>query len=302
MAFRSWVLGSALGAVVLAVGCSDNVSDGTNADGGTAGSSVAGAHNEAGASGGSHAGARDEGGEAGSGFAGAPGEGGGAGSSSAGAPGEETPGDLSCLGVLQCAGACPDDNADACVEDCLNQTSKSSQPVTLALVQCIADNACADSACIQDKCVSELSACVADDASAAAQGEPPTGPPPTGSIPAELVGLWSQVGLSSGISFEFEADGTTTQAYSNETNYGCDLKTQLSSSGVTTVSGDSLIYHRLEGTLGMKTCSTVTTKATEPADIVYRYALGTYDDGAAKLSLYHVNEDGTIASPIELHH
>lgn len=311
MAFRPWTFAPAppwvsrsvwIGAVVLVVGCSQGASDATHADGGTAGASFAGAHNEAGTSGAPLAGARDEGGASGTSFAGAPGDGGESGASFAGAPGEETkPSKLSCLNVLQCAGACPEDNVDACVEDCLNQTSDSSQPVTLALVQCIADNACADSACIQAECESKLAACVADDASVAAQGEPPNGPTPTGSIPSELVGLWSQVGLTSGMSFEFSADGTTIQAYSSETNYGCDLKTQLSSSGVTTVSGDSLIYHRLQGTLGTKTCSTITTKSVEPADIAYRYALGAYDDGDPKLSLYHVNEDGTISSPVELH-
>ncbi len=311
MAFRSWTLTPAplrvsrsvsIGVVLLAVGCSQDASDGANADGGTAGASFAGAHNESGSSGASLAGARDEGGAPGTSFAGAPGDGGESGASFAGAPGEQTrPSKLSCLSVLQCAGACPDENADACVEDCLNRTSESSQPVTLALVQCIADNECADSACIQGKCESALSACVADAASAAAQGEPPSGTTPTGSIPTELVGLWSQVGLASGMSYEFSADGTTIQAFSSETSYGCDLKIQLSSSGVTTVSGDSLIYHRLEGTQGSKTCGTITTKAVGPADIAYRYALGSYEDGRAKLSLYRVNEDGTISSPLELH-
>lgn len=297
MAFRFWALTPAIGAVVLAVGCS-HTSSSTTADDGSGGAS--GDH---GGSDSSLAGATDEGGASGTSIAGAPADGGESGSSLAGAPGvETTPSKLSCLGVLQCAGACPDETADACVEDCLNQTSESSQPVTLALVQCIADNTCADSACIQAQCESELSACVADDASASAQGEPPSGPTPIGSIPSELVGLWSQVGSSSGMSFEFSADGTTIQAYSNESNYGCTLKTQLSSSGVTTVDGDSLIYHRLEGTLTTTNCTTVTTKPADPADIAYRYTLGTYDDGDPKLSLYRVNEDGTLVSPVELHH
>lgn len=303
MAFRVWLLTPALGALLLAVGCSQDASDRTNPDGGTAGASFAGAPNEGGRSGASLAGARDEGGAPGASFAGAPGDGGESGASFAGAPGPgSTPTRLSCLGVLQCAGACPDEDADACVEDCLNQTSESSEPVTLALVQCVADNECADAACIQAKCESELSACVADDASVAAQGDPPRGPTPTGSMPSELIGLWSQVGLSSGMSFEFSADGTTIQSYSSETNYGCQLKTRLSSSGVSTVSGDSLIYHRLQGTLGMTTCTTITTKPAEPADIAYRYELGSYDDGEPKLSLFRVNDDGTISSPVELHH
>src|SRR6478609_5189377 len=115
MGFQSWTLAPVLGAIALVVGCTQEASDGADANGGAAGSPSAGAGNDAGASGGPLAGAPGDGGESGSSFAGAPGE-------------ETTPSRLTCLGVLQCAGACPDENADACVEDCLNQTSESSQP------------------------------------------------------------------------------------------------------------------------------------------------------------------------------
>lgn len=305
MGFRFGTLAVVVGAVALAVGCNQDASKDAGADeggsSGSSGSSFAGVRNGSGGLGSSSAGARDDGGASGSSFAGAN-DGGASGSSFAGAPGDGTvPSRLSCLGVLQCAGACPDETVDACVQTCLDQTSESSKPVTTAFVQCIADKECADSACIQANCQSQLSDCVADDASVAAQGEPPSSANPTGSIPSALVGLWSQVGLSSGMSYEFSADGTTIQAYSNETSYGCTLKTQLSSSGVTTVTGDSLVYHRLEGSVGMTTCGTVQVKPLVAADIAYRYSLGTFDDGVVKLSLFLVNEDGTLSSPIELH-
>lgn len=301
MALRTWTLATAIGTTMLAVGCTqDASSDASTAGGGASGSSFAGARDNGGSTSTPQAGARDDGGASGSSFAGARDDGGASGFAGATDDGTVPP-LLSCLGVLQCAGACPDESADACVEACLEQTSKSSQPVTVALVQCIADNQCADASCIQGKCESQLSECVADDASAAAQGEPPSGQTPSGSVPSALVGLWSQVGLTSGTSYEFSADGTTIQVYSNETNYGCDLKTQLSSSGVTTVTGDSLIYHRVEGSIVMTTCGTIKSKPMDPADIAYRYSLGSYDDGRAKLSLYLVNEDGTLSSPIELH-
>jgi len=293
----------AVGAVALAVGCNQDASKEAGADeGGSSGSSFAGVRNGGGSLGSPFAGARDDGGASGSSFAGERDDGGASGSSFAGAPGDGTvPARLSCLGVLQCAGACPDESVDACVQTCLEQTGESSVPVTTTFVQCIADKECADSACIQTNCKSQLSDCVADDGSVAAQGEPPSDPNPTGSMPSELVGLWSQVGLSSGMSYEFSADGTTIQAFTNETSYGCDLKTQMTSSGVTTVTGDSLVYHRLEGTLGLTTCGTVNVKPMEPADIAYRYSLGTFDDGVVKLSLFRVNEDGTLLSPVELH-
>lgn len=211
-----------------------------------------------------------------------------------------TPGGLSCMGVLKCAGGCPDEGVDACVQACIDQTSQSSQPVTSAFVQCIESNQCADASCVRAKCESELGACVADDASAV-QGKPSSDPAPAGAVPADLVGLWSQVGLSSGMSYEFSADGTTIQAFKNETSYGCDSEIDLASSGVTTVTGDSLVYHRIRGTLVTKTCGTTKSKAVDPADIAYRYTLGTFDDGQPKLSLYRVNEDGTLSSPVELH-
>lgn len=261
MGIRTWTLATAIGAVVLVVGCTQGASNGATADGGGAPES----------------------------------------SSSGTADGGTAPSRLSCMGVLQCAGACPDEDVDACVQACVDRTSESSQPVTTAFVQCIGDNECADATCVREKCENELSKCVADDASEV-EGKPSSGPTPTGSVPTELVGLWSQVGLSSGMSYDFSADGETVQAFSSETNYGCESKIELSSSGVTTVTGDSLVYHRVQGTLVTKTCGTTKSKPADPADIAYRYTLGTFDDGTPKLSLYRVNDDGTVSSsPAELH-
>lgn len=263
MRLRAWTLAASTSAVVLVVGCTQGGISTSN-----------GANPDGGAPGTSPSGTLD---------------------------GGTTPSRLSCLGVLKCAADCPDEGVDACVQTCVDQTSESSQPVTTAFIQCLGDNQCADTTCVQEKCENELSACVADDATEV-QGTPSSEPAPTGSVPAELVGLWSQVGLTSGMSYEFEADGATTQAFKSETNYGCESELDFASTGITTVSGDSLVYHRVQGTQVTKTCGTTKSKAVEPADIAYRYALGTFDDGEPKLSLYRVNEDGTISSPVELHH
>ena len=213
----------------------------------------------------------------------------------------ETTGGLTCMGVLECAAACPDDGVDACVQGCVDQTTKASQPTTSAFVACIQKNQCADAACVRANCESELGACVADD-TRAVDGEPSSTPAPAGAVPAELVGLWSQVGLTSGMSYEIEADGTTTQVYKNETNYGCASEIALASSGLTTVTGDSFVYHRVNGTLVTKTCGTTKSKPAEPAEIAYRYTLTAYEDGTPKLSLYRVNDDGTVSTPVDLHH
>lgn len=230
--------------------------------------------------------------------AGASGDGGAA----SGPPGASVTAEgLTCLGVLKCAAGCPDEGVDACVQGCVDQSTKSSQPITSAFVGCIQDNQCADATCVRAKCERELGACVADDTSVVA-GKPSSTPAPaTGALPAELVGLWSQVGLTSGMSYEFEADGKTTQAYKNVTDYGCHSEIALASSGVTNVTGDTLVYHRASGTVVMTTCGTTTSKPSEPSDIAYRYTLTPFEDGTPKLSLYLVNDDGTVLSPIELH-
>ncbi|MEO6598553.1 MAG: hypothetical protein ABIQ16_01680 [Polyangiaceae bacterium] len=275
-----------LGMLVLASGCSSSTSSDTGGGGGAPpDSSLAGA-----------AGQGDEPGSSNAGVAGVADEP----NSSAGAAGAgDPPRSLTCMGVLRCAADCPDQDSDACAEACVERTAASSEAVTLGFLQCVVDSQCSDATCLQEKCESELSACVSDDTSTV-DGTPSTEPAPMGAVPTELVGLWSSVGTSGGVTFEFEADGTTTQAFLSESNYGCALKTELTSSGITRVTGDSLVYHRIEGTLGNRTCSTVTSKAVEPADIAYRYTLGTYEDGAAKLSLYRVNEDGSLATSFEL--
>jgi len=207
---------------------------------------------------------------------------------------------LSCLGVLTCVGNCPEADNDVCVQACLAQTRHASQPVTTALKTCIEMNRCADAACLQGPCGTHLSACLADDASDV-QGRPPSGPAPQGSVPAELVGVWGQSGLSSQTSYQFESNGHTTQVFNSGTSYGCESGVAITSSGVTTVSGSLLVYHRQEGNQVTKSCGTSKGQALGPADITYRYAITT-EDGAPILSLSLVNDDGTELEPLRLHH
>lgn len=206
---------------------------------------------------------------------------------------------LTCLGVLKCAGECPDSNADACVLDCLDRTAPSSEQVTNAFATCLDQKQCQDAECIKAECGDELDACLADDASAQ-EGAPPSEPAPapvSGSIPADLVGVWA-AGTSS---YQFEADGSTTQVFSSQAGEYCTYGTAIASSGVTTVEGDTLTYHRVEGTLATTSCGTTSSKPMAPADVVYRYALGTRD-GAPELSLSLVNDDGSVMDPLLMHH
>lgn len=207
---------------------------------------------------------------------------------------------LSCYGVLQCANACPDDStADACAQDCVDRTAPASQAVTQAFIRCLSDNACQDADCTKQKCGNEANACVADDG-AASTGSPSTGTPApsAGSIPADVVGVW---GYANG-SWQFEGDGSTTQVFSTQTgNDTCTYGTGLTSSGVTTVDGDRLVYHRAEGTLVSTSCGTSTSEPMDPRDVTYVYSVTT-TDGQPELSLSIVNDDGTVGEPTLLHH
>lgn len=213
-------------------------------------------------------------------------------------------GGLTCLGVLQCVGDCPEATAEACADACLARTLKSSQAVTEALEDCLERTQCADATCIQTQCKDELAACIADDASAVSGGEkPPAGTTPTGSVPPELVGVWGRVGLSDGTSFTFEADGSTIFVASNKTASSyCDYGFEVKASGVTTVSKDTLVFHRLEGTVVTESCDKPTGKALDPADITYRYTLGANEEGAPELSLSLVDDGVVSDAPMVLHH
>lgn len=221
-----------------------------------------------------------------------------------GSPGTSSPdgtSTLSCVGVLQCAGDCPDNEADACVQGCVDRARASSHDVTAALRQCISDNACADGDCTNANCKNELDACLAD---VSEQGTPSTGSTTTGSVPSGLVGTWSSVGTSTGTVWTFEADGKTTTAFEIDTSMGsCTYKTSVTSSGVTTATANTFVYHRSSGTQVLKKCGSTSSSALGAVDLTYRYELGAYDDGEPKLTIHVVNDDGTVnPSGTELHH
>lgn len=223
------------------------------------------------------------------------------GASDGGASSGSTSALLSCLGVLTCVGDCPTDaGADACAQACLDRTAPSSQQVTQSFATCLTDKKCQDASCIKTQCGTELDACLADDASKQ-QGKPPSGPAPApaaNSIPADLVGVWA-VGSTS---YQFDADGSTTQVFSTQTGTTCTYGTGLTSSGVTTVvDGSTLVYHRSTGTLVTTSCGSTSSKPLAAADLTYRYALGT-SDGAPELTLARVNDDGSVSDPLTLHH
>lgn len=205
-----------------------------------------------------------------------------------GAPdGSSTPTGTTCGEILECATKCPDpDEGDVCANGCVARGSAQGKSLVDALVACASQSGCKDSACLRSKCEGPVGACLAQ-SSAATQGEPgpAPAPAPTGAFPADLVGIWSQVGLTNGSSFEFEADGHTTQIYINESNYLCHSKITVAASGTTAVSGSTLSFYRKEGTQTTITCDgPAKASPMSPATLTYAMERGKLD-GKDSLSL-----------------
>lgn len=201
----------------------------------------------------------------------------------AGSGGETTASTLSCVDILTCASECPDADLDACADDCLERGSRPAQDAVLTLVSCLQSEACEDEACIREKCGTELGACLEQATSTVDSGEsPPTTAEPS-ELPGALLGIWDK----STIRYEFEANGATTLIAIFSNSYsGCQSRTEVYSTGVTTVTGDQLVYHRLEGTVTSVLCGgSPKVSPLTAADFTYTYELGTNENGTATLTL-----------------
>lgn len=201
----------------------------------------------------------------------------------AGSGGVTTAATLSCVDILTCASECPDADVDVCSDDCLERGSRPAQDAVLTLVSCVQSEACEDSACIQEKCGTELGACLAQATSDVDSGEsPPTAAEPS-ELPDALLGVWDKMPIR----YQFEANGATTLIAIFSTSYsGCQSKTEVYSTGVTTVTGDQLVYHRLEGTVTSVLCGgSPKVSPLAAADFAYTYELSTNESGNATLTL-----------------
>lgn len=204
-----------------------------------------------------------------------------------------TPSD-SCVDVLRCSANCTDPNDTACVQACLDRSTGKSRDLANALYKCILDNACQDSDCTNTKCSAEVDGCLSD---VSQPTTPPAGTTPTtGSVPAGMVGTWLSNG-SAAVVWTFEADGKTVAALEIDSSLGtCSYKTSVSSTGITVATADTYVYHRLAGSQILKKCTSSDESALAPADLTYRYALATGDDGKPTLTIQAVGSDGTVST------
>lgn len=186
---------------------------------------------------------------------------------------------LTCAEILDCATKCPDpDEGDVCADACVARGGDKGKALVNDLVSCAKASGCADATCFKSKCDKPIGACLAQ-SSDTVQGDPSGTPPAAdGTFPAGLVGRWAQVGLTNGSSFEFAADGSTTQLFINESNYLCHSKITVAASGVTTVSGSTLAFYRKQGTQTTINCDgPAKATAMSTATLTYAFALGTQD-------------------------
>jgi hypothetical protein len=193
-------------------------------------------------------------------------------------------GTTSCSEAVTCISNCADGD-DACSNACYDRASPGGQSLLTALVSCINDNTCADSACVNQKCPSELSGCLDDVAPVVDSGIPPTTAAP---LPAALVGRWSSVNLSTGESFDFNADGTYSSLLIYEPSGRCVATSRLAAyiEGVASTNGQSLSITPTKGRVETTDCSdTTTTKPSSPPNRAFTWSV----DG----NLLTLTENGT---------
>jgi hypothetical protein len=164
-----------------------------------------------------------------------------------------------CLEVAECAGKCADGD-DACANACVAKGSPAAKAAVDALDQCSTRNACADDACLQTNCQSEIATCRSQKNDGA---NPPTGGV-AGSVPAELVGTWSNEGGGAMIVYTFSADGSYHESSGLTSSGTCSLTTTWDINGTVVFATGSVTFHRVSGTMLTETCSSKTEKDLAP--------------------------------------
>ena len=99
---------------------------------------------------------------------------------------------LTCNEIFTCFGGC--DNGDqACIDDCFERGTPTSQNAVSAIGACVRENGCQDNACVETHCAAEIRTCDADDG--AGSGTPsapnaPSDPVDPAPSPAPWRGRW----------------------------------------------------------------------------------------------------------------
>jgi hypothetical protein len=184
---------------------------------------------------------------------------------------------LTCIGILECASTCGDDNTP-CEDACIGKGTPDAKTDIDAIVACIDKFTCEDEVCFRENCSSELATCVKP-----AAGKPLTGDAPAGNVPGDLVGKW----YSHGELWEFRADGSVTHGGTVDTS-GCS--TGNLESGTAVANEGTLTIYFTEG--GVSICGGDSSETYAPNTKNLTYRLSTYSiDGVdrAKLSLTDVD-------------
>jgi hypothetical protein len=133
-------------------------------------------------------------------------------------------GNLSCLGILQCAVECPSTDT-ACPDACSLKGTSVAQTNVAIFADCANSHSCSDATCLQAQCKTSLETCVGSSAPKS-DGTPLTGNAPPGSVPADLAGVWSNTNYGQTRRLTLNADGTGSW-YSGIANVYSSVCTQL---------------------------------------------------------------------------
>lgn len=189
-----------------------------------------------------------------------------------------TTGSLSCLGVLQCAADCPSSDT-ACSDACQLKGTATAQTNVSIFATCANSHSCTDAMCLQTQCKTSLETCVGSSAPKS-DGTPLTGTAPPGSVPADLVGVWSNTNYGDTRRLTLNADGTATwfRGIANVYSSVCTQLNNTTETGTAVVSTDTITVYATTVTNVEKVCaSDSTTTQGNPITEVFKW---THPDSA----------------------
>ena len=201
---------------------------------------------------------------------------------------------LTCLEIFDCAGKCPDENVDACTNECLGRGTAQGKSAATALAQCYETNKCADGDCLKANCSAELTACVTEERPG---GKPVDGPAPTGSVPAALVGEWHHFYAPTAHThdFKFNADGSATEYVTTTSSGlgGCTTSGIADTTGTVVFTDTTLTFYTTGGTSIWNVCGKETVEKAKTTSRDYLWEL----DAAGNLILTDQGIPSCVENP-----
>jgi hypothetical protein len=184
---------------------------------------------------------------------------------------------LSCTKVLDCIDACP---TNACVDTCVADGTDKARDLAETLLTCIERHGCADFACVESRCGTELETCDADGRGGGGGGG---GGMQGSTLPAALVGAWSNGSAQAPISYAFTSTGLAHKIGGFYTGSGsCDSSYVQEVDAVVQLAGDVLTITPTSASFTSFGCDGVTPTSSGPSNASVerlRFQVGTDSQG-----------------------